>query len=50
MQRPQKALKSLIQDFKLAILMTPLLPVGIISADAQKDANWLEAQIRKRGL
>ena len=23
------------------------MPIGIISADAQKDANWLEAQIRK---
>ena len=43
----KKALKSLIQDFRDSYSHDTSLPVGIISADAQKDANWLEAQIRK---
>ncbi|MBF0925721.1 MAG: DegV family protein, partial [Atopobium sp.] len=43
----KKALKSLIQDFRDSYSHDTSLPVGIISADSQKDANWLEAQIRK---
>lgn len=43
----KKALKALLQDFKDNYSYDGSLPIGIISADAQKDANWLEAQIRK---
>lgn len=48
----KKALRAIIADFKANRLDeedlggTPL-PVGIVSADADKDAQWLAAQLRK---
>ena len=43
----KKALKSLVKDFKANYNGDPSLPIAIISADAEKDADWLEAAVRK---
>jgi DegV family protein with EDD domain len=43
----KKALRAIIQDFKDNYVHDPALPIAIASADAEKDAAWLEAQIRR---
>ena len=43
----KKALKSLIKSFKDNYVADPSLPIAIVSADAEKDADWLESAVRK---
>ena len=47
----KKALRSIISDFKENYIGTEgvvtHMPIGIVSSDAEKDAKWLEGQIRK---
>ena len=43
----KKALRAIIQDFRDNYSHDLSLPVAIVSADAKKDAEWVEAQIRK---
>ena len=43
----KKALKSLIKSFKENYVLDPSLPITIVSADAEKDADWVEAAVRK---
>ena len=43
----KKALKSLIKSFRENYVADPSLPLTIVSADAEKDADWLEAAVRK---
>ncbi len=43
----KKALRAILQDFRDNYVHDTFLPIGIASADAEKDADWLEAQIRK---
>ncbi len=43
----KKALKALVKDFKASYNGDPSLPIAIVSADAEKDADWLEAAVRK---
>ena len=43
----KKALRAILQDFRENYGHDRMLPIGIASADAEKDADWLEAQIRK---
>lgn len=43
----KKALKSLIKSFKENYVLDPALPLAIVSSDAEKDADWLEAAVRK---
>lgn len=43
----KKALKALVKDFRDNFAGDVEMPVGITSADAEKDADWLEAQIRR---
>lgn len=43
----KKALRAIVQDFKDNYAHDPALPMTIMSTDAEKDADWLEGQIRK---
>ena len=43
----KKALRAVLQDFKDNYAFDTSLPIAIASSDAEKDADWLEAQIRK---
>ena len=43
----KKALKAILADFRENYTHDSTLPMGIISADAEKDADWLEGAIRK---
>lgn len=43
----KKALKALVKSFKDNYALDPALPLFIVSADAEKDADWLEAAVRK---
>lgn len=43
----KKALKSLIKSFKENYVLDPAMPMTIVSADAEKDADWVEAAVRK---
>ena len=43
----KKALRAIIQDFRDNYSYDLSLPVAIVSADAKKDAEWVEAQLRK---
>lgn len=43
----KKALRAIIQDFADNYAHDTSLPLGIVSTDAEKDADWLEAQVRK---
>ena len=43
----KKALKSLIKSFKENYVLDPTMPMTIVSADAEKDADWVEAAVRK---
>ncbi len=43
----KKALRAIIQDFRDNYAHDPSLPLAIVSTDAEKDADWLEHEIRK---
>lgn len=43
----KKALKSLIKSFKENYVPDPAMPITIVSADAEKDADWVEAAVRR---
>ena len=43
----KKALRAVLSDFKENYAFDTSLPIAIASSDAEKDADWLEAQIRK---
>lgn len=43
----KKALRAILQDFRDNYAHESSLPIAIASADADKDADWLEAQIRR---
>ena len=43
----KKALKSLIKSFKDNYILDPAMPITIVSADAEKDADWVEAAVRR---
>ena len=43
----KKALRAILQDFRENYAHESMLPIAIASADAEKDADWLEGQIRK---
>lgn len=43
----RKALRAILQDFRDHYCHDTSLPMGIVSSDAEKDADWLEAQVRK---
>ncbi len=43
----KKALKSLVKSFRENYVADPSMPIGIVTADAEKDGDWLEAAIRK---
>lgn len=43
----KKALRAMIQDFRDNYAHDPSLPMTIMSADSEKDADWLEKEIRK---
>ena len=43
----KKALKSIVAEFRESFCHDLSLPVAIVSSDAEKDADWLEATLRK---
>ena len=43
----KKALKSLIKSFKDNYVLDPTLPLTIVTADCEKDGDWVEAAVRK---
>ena len=43
----KKALRAILADFRENYAHDPSLPIAIASSDAEKDADWLEAQIRR---
>ena len=43
----KKGLKSLVKSFRENYVPDPAMPVGIVTADAEKDGDWLENAIRK---
>ena len=43
----KKALKALIKSFKENYIADPAMPITIVSADAEKDADWVEAAVRR---
>lgn len=43
----KKALKAIIQDFRDNYAHDASLPLAIVSTDAEKDADWLEREVRK---
>lgn len=43
----KKALRSLVKSFKENYVLDPSMPLTIVSADAEKEADWLEGAIRK---
>ena len=43
----KKGLKSLVKSFRENYVPHPTMPVGIVTADAEKDGDWLENAIRK---
>ena len=44
----KKALRAILEDFKENYVHDPSLPLAIVSADAEKDASWLEKEVRKQ--
>ena len=44
----KKALRAIVQDFRENYAHDTSLPLAIISADAEKDADWLEREVRKQ--
>ena len=43
----KKALKSIIKSFRENYVMDPSMPLCVMTADAEKDGDWLEAAVRK---
>ena len=43
----KKALKAILQDFRDNYCHDTSLPLAIVSTDAEKDASWLEKEVRK---
>ena len=43
----RKALKAILEDFRESYCGDTTLPVAIVSSDAEKDADWLEGQLRR---
>lgn len=43
----KKALKAIVKSFTENYELDPQLPLFIVSADAEKDADWLESAVRK---
>ena len=43
----KKALRAIIQDFRENYAHDSSLPLAIVSTDAEKDADWLEREVRK---
>ena len=43
----KKALRAILQDFRDNYAHDTTLPLAIVSTDAQKDADWLEREVRK---
>lgn len=43
----KKGLKSLVKSFKENYVQDPTMPLAIVTADAEKDGDWLENAIRK---
>ena len=43
----KKALKGLVKSFKENYIVDPSMPLTIVTSDAEKDGDWLEAAIRK---
>lgn len=43
----KKALRAILQDFRENYSHDLSLPLGIVSTDAERDADWLEAQVRR---
>ena len=43
----KKALKSLVKAFKDNYVLDPTMPLTIVTADSEKDGDWLENAIRK---
>ena len=44
----KKALRAVMEDFKENYAHDVSLPLAIVSSDAEKDADWLEKEIRKQ--
>lgn len=44
----KKALRAIIQDFRDNYAHDTSLPLAIVSTDAEKDADWLEREVRKQ--
>ena len=44
----KKALRAIIQDFRDNYTHETSLPLAIVSTDAEKDADWLEKEVRKQ--
>lgn len=44
----KKALRAIVQDFKENYTHETSLPLAIVSSDAEKDADWLEREVRKQ--
>ena len=45
----KKALKSILKSFRENYVPDRTMPIAIMTADAEKDGDWLEAAIRKEG-
>lgn len=43
----KKALKALIKSFRENYVLEPSLPLTIVTADSEKDGDWVEAAVRK---
>lgn len=43
----KKAMRAILQEFRDNYSHDATLPLAIVSSDAEKDADWLEAQVRK---
>lgn len=44
----KKALRAILQDFRENYSQDTSLPLAIVSTDAEKDANWLEREVRRQ--
>lgn len=44
----KKALRAILQDFRENYAKDPSLPLAIVSTDAEKDADWLEREVRRQ--
>ena len=43
----KKALRAIVEDFRTMSDGERSMPIGIITADAEKDGDWLEALLRR---